>query len=335
MGCRVYWAVVPGCLSHRRLKHFASTIIAGLMLLNTVAAIAAPPPPPPINFEYIKGYIDRVSGATVSGWACAVYHSGSISAHIYVGGQAGSGQYLTAISASNASETAVANACLSSGRNYRFSYTFTSSQRIIHGGKKIYIHGINPFGNGNLLITRSGTFSVPALPPLAPASISAPTSTDKDGSYTVSWAGSTAATYYLLQESKNGGGYVTKYYSSGKAKYFSGQSNATYRYRVRASNSNGSSGWRYSSTFTVLRAPPVPSSISTPTGTDTDGAFTVSWAGASTATAYLLQESRNGGAYATKYSGSGRSKAFSGQTNATYRYRVRASNSSGSSGWRY
>ena len=107
-----------------------------------------------------------------------------------------------------------------------------------------------------------------------------------------------------------------------------GLTNAAYRYRVRAYNSSGWGGYRYSPTFSVLLPAPQPASITTPTATDDNGSYTVSWAASNTATSYLMQESKDGGGYVTKYSGAALSKSFSGQTNATYRYRVRAANAS-------
>lgn len=176
---------------------------------------------------------------------------------------------------------------------------------------------------------------VVSLPPPKPSSITTPSGTDTDGAYMVTWASSTDATSYLLQEQRDGGSWGSKYSGSGTGKSFSGQPNGSYRYRVRASNSSGTSSFRYSDTFSVLLPPTTPASINVPTTTDTDGSYTVSWSSSSTATSYLLQQQKNSGSWVTKYTGAGTSKSFSGQTNGSYRYRVRASNSSGNSSFKY
>ncbi|MEX0941679.1 MAG: FG-GAP-like repeat-containing protein [Pseudomonadales bacterium] len=183
-------------------------------------------------------------------------------------------------------------------------------------------------------LQQNHTVVVSVPPPPMPATITTPTGTDPDGAYTVSWSSSTGATSYLLQEQKNGGSWITKHSAAGLSKAFSGQTNGTYRYRVQAVSAHGASAFKYSVTFSVLLPPPAPATITVPTGTDVDGAYTVSWSASSTATSYLLQEQKNGGSWVTKHSGAGTSKAFAGQTNGSYVYRVRASNSSGASSFK-
>ncbi|WP_150138647.1 phage tail protein [Candidatus Enterovibrio escicola] len=180
----------------------------------------------------------------------------------------------------------------------------------------------------------SNTFNV-LLPPPVPSSIAVPTGTDPDGAYTVSWPAASTATRYQLSQKVNTGAWVSVSDGTSRSKAFSGKGNAKYQYAVRACNSSGCSGYRYSSTFNVLLPPSVPSSITTPTGTDIDGAFTVSWPAVSTATSYQLSQKVNSGAWVNVISGSSRSKAFSGKGNATYQYAVRACNASGCGGYRY
>ena len=180
----------------------------------------------------------------------------------------------------------------------------------------------------------SGSFDV-LLPPGVPVSISAPSGTDTDGSYTVSWASSSTATTYTLLEQKDGGSWVTVAAQSGTSKALSGRGNGNYKYAVKACNASGCSGYRYSGIFDVLLPPDVPGSITVPTSTDTNGAYTISWSGSSTATSYTLREQKNGGSYVTVATQSGTSKALSGRGNGTYKYAVRACNASGCSGYRY
>ncbi|WP_225211997.1 DUF6531 domain-containing protein [Stenotrophomonas lacuserhaii] len=99
----------------------------------------------------------------VEGWACSVGHAGSIDVHAYVGGSAGTGSFAAGGRADLATGPEVANACQSQGQAYRFRLPLDLSTRSAHGGKAIYIHGISPFGQPNLTINNSGTYSVPSI----------------------------------------------------------------------------------------------------------------------------------------------------------------------------
>jgi hypothetical protein len=80
-----------------------------------------------------------------------------------------------------------------------------------------------------------------AIPP-APATITYPAGSST-GQYTINWPSSSGATSYRLERSRNGGGW-TRIYSGANNTYSERVSNGSYRYRVRASNSAGSSGWK-------------------------------------------------------------------------------------------
>ncbi|WP_109124704.1 hypothetical protein [Dyella sp. C11] len=66
---------------------------------------------------------------------------------------------------------------------------------------------------------------------------------------------------------------------------------------------------------------PAPTGISFDTNPN-NGTYTISWAAATGATSYTLQESINGGAWATIYTGNGLSQAESNRDGGTYTYRV-------------
>ncbi len=76
--------------------------------------------------------------------------------------------------------------------------------------------------------------------------------------------------------------------------------------------------------------PPVPGGLTTPVS-DTDGAYSISWSSALTATSYQLQEKKDSGAWATIYNGSARSKAVSGHASGNWYYRVQGCNHMGCS----
>lgn len=64
-----------------------------------------------------------------------------------------------------------------------------------------------------------------------------------------------------------------------------------------------------------------------------NGSYTVSWGAVPGATSYLLQESANGGAWTTVYSGSAASKALSGKAGGSYVYRVEGCVGTTCGGW--
>ena len=118
----------------------------------------------------VRGYVDTVKSGTISGWACDSPNTRSIKVHLYVGGPAGSGKAIKSITANVASTTtkdrkAIAAACGHTGRNgaHRFRWTIPDSVMSAHGGKKIYVHGIDLSGSPNLLLNNSGSFKVPPL----------------------------------------------------------------------------------------------------------------------------------------------------------------------------
>jgi hypothetical protein len=86
-------------------------------------------------------------------------------------------------------------------------------------------------------------------------------------------------------------------------------------------------------TYTPPQPPPVPDSISYPTSSAT-GQYAVSWSASSGAASYQLERSDDaGGTWSQVYSGS--STSYSENIgNGSYRYRVKATNATGSSDWR-
>jgi hypothetical protein len=122
---------------------------------------------PPVDRSVI-GWFSGVShqGANhyLYGWACAKTFPGSIDLHVYVGGPAGGGgTFAFSGPANQPSEPAVAEACTSSGSNYRFWVQIPPSVVQQHMGSPIYVYGISPFGYSNLPLNGSGSFSVPGV----------------------------------------------------------------------------------------------------------------------------------------------------------------------------
>jgi len=115
----------------------------------------------------IRGYIDSVfdggGQVVLSGWGCARGVAQSIWVHVYAGGPAGSGQWVGAGLANQASEWAVLQACGVGYGAYRYNIAVPFGPEVMMqlGGLKVYVHGISPLGGSNRLLSNSGVFSLP------------------------------------------------------------------------------------------------------------------------------------------------------------------------------
>ena len=94
-------------------------------------------------------------------------------------------------------------------------------------------------------------------PPEPPASISYPSSSST-GHYTVSWDASSGAISYQVERSSDGGSIWTQVYSAGSASYSENVTDGSYRYRVKATNTHGTSGWTTGNYDCVVSIPPPP-----------------------------------------------------------------------------
>lgn len=286
---------------------------------------------------HIIGNIDGISidgsgNATVSGWACSTGLNQSIGVEVFVGGASGAGGTRVATATANlASEPAVATACQASGATYRFAVPLSTTVRQQYPGQPIYMYGDSPVGNGNLVLTNSGSFMVPVNEPAGAPTLSVP-GTNGTGSYTVSWSAVTGATSYNLQEQVNGGAWTTVQGSAATSWATSGKSNGSYGYHVQACNSSGCSAWSVTASVTVLLPPPAPASLAVPA--TSSGSVAVSWPASSTATSYTLQHRLGSGGWSTAYSGSGTSTTVAEGTTGSYTYQVQACNGGGCSSWR-
>lgn len=132
----------------------------------------------------INGIKADSSGPYLWGWACDKGYNTSITIHLYVGGPSGTGKAIKSLVASESGEAAINQACQTSGVAHRFKIPLSSDIQRAYAGQPIYIHGIAPSKTGNLLISRSGQFVIPAPPPLPalPAGVPA-TSSSRDACF--------------------------------------------------------------------------------------------------------------------------------------------------------
>jgi len=213
---------------------------------------------------------------------------------------------------------------------------FTAAPNMGYAVDRWYLDGSNVQGGTTFTldnIQTNHTVSVTfGILPSAPASITYPISSST-GQYTVSWASSNAVTSYQLERSSNGGTTWSQVYSGANTSYQENIGNGSYRYRVKATNTLGSSGWTTGTGNCLVTAPPVPPiSISYPTSSST-GQYTVKWSSSSSATSYQLERSSDSGTtWSQVYSGANTSYQEN-IGNGSYRYRVKATNAIGSSNW--
>ena len=212
---------------------------------------------------------------------------------------------------------------------YSGSATSKALSGLGDGSYKYRVQACN--GNGCSGWRTSGTLTV-ALVPAMPASISVPTSSS-NGSVTVSWASSSLATSYTLQQQLNGGSWTQAYSGSATSKALSGLGDGSYKYRVQACNGNGCSGWRTSGTLTVAWIPATPSSITVP-ASSLDATIAVSWSASSHASSYVLYQSFNSGSWSQVYSGSASSRTVTVSASGSYKYEVKACGAGGCSGYK-
>jgi len=165
---------------------------------------------------------------------------------------------------------------------------------------------------------------VPGVPPW----ITAPT-TSSSGSYTITWGTSSGdVKNYILEESKNGGSYVSVGTVTTTSKALSGKGSGSYRYRVKACGFTiGCSSYQTETYDSVVRIKPVTPGTANPTTSTDTNSVTVSWSSVTNATYYNIQRRNNGGSWSTAASNvSGTSKSLSGFSNGNWDFRIQACN---------
>ncbi|OOG43518.1 hypothetical protein [Rhodanobacter sp. C05] len=199
-----------------------------------------------------------------------------------------------------------------------------------HGGQLMYQYapGASQATNfiylGSKLIARNASLQL-----AAPGAVSF-SANPSSSNYTVSWGAVPLATSYVLQESANGGAWVTVYAGSGTSAALSGRAGGSYVYQVQGCSST-CGGWTGSATLGVWPAPPA-----NPAGPGvlTYAPFTVTWTASPGVATYAVQQSFNGGAWTTLASGiTTPSYSVTSAPGGTYTYQVAASNAYGTSGW--
>ncbi|HWX66218.1 MAG TPA: hypothetical protein VNZ27_07260, partial [Rhodanobacter sp.] len=210
---------------------------------------------------------------------------------------------------------------------YNSSGTSTALSGLVDGSYVFHVQACNTYGC-SAWVAGSATLVV-THPPGSTPTLTVPGSSTS-GSYTISWTAVPGTTWYGLAEGVNGawtmvqGGTATSWSTSGRG-------NGTYVYSVTACNAGGCSPGSAQQSVVVLLPPPTPASISVPASSS--GIFTVTWAASATATSYTLQQSANGGGWATVYSNAANGTTLNEAATGSYTLRVQACNSSGCSAY--
>jgi len=170
--------------------------------------------------------------------------------------------------------------------------------------------------------------------PAGVPTLSVPTNSST-GSYTVSWTSVSSATRYTLQEQVNGGSWISVQNSAATSMAISGKTSGSYGYRVEACNANGCGQWSTTKTIAVGVIPAVPAKPTVRASGPTDKpVVTVSWGAVAGATSYTVEITEPGASIGdTFYTGPNTSASSLVFASGTVKFRVKACNATGCSGW--
>ena len=176
------------------------------------------------------------------------------------------------------------------------------------------------------------SFSTPSswvtVLPAAPASISVPSSS-YSASIPVSWAASSIATNYVLEERENGGSWGEAWSGGTTSTTATVSSTGSYQFQIAACGEAGCSGFTSSGNVAVTLPPAAAPSLSGPSASST-GSFTLGWSAVAGASRYQLNQNFNG-TVTVPYNSTGTSWSSSNFGNGTYNYQVFACNVAGCS----
>ncbi|MEZ2416348.1 hypothetical protein [Luteibacter sp. RCC_6_2] len=289
------------------------------------------------SLSKVIGNLDGVANTTAAtailrGWACSTGLAQSIQVEAFVNGGPGVGTSMGTFTANVASEAAVAQACHVGSGSYRFEISLSDAFRVAHSGQSLYVVGKSPNGGADVVLPGSGGAGAVVPPsvsaPGAPASAAA-VAAGNLSSIQVTWTAAANASSYHVQQQVNGGAWQTVTGVSGTAVTISQPPDGVYGFQVQACNANGCSAWTASNSVAIRHVPAAPASLAVP-ATST-GSIAISWSASAYATSYELQESVNGGGFASVYNGGGTSAVIGVGATSSVSFQVRACNANGCS----
>ena len=167
--------------------------------------------------------------------------------------------------------------------------------------------------------------------PSTPTNFKVSENPSADGTYSISWSKpSGVVNTYEWRTRTNSGSWSGVTSQTGLNKSFTKTSQATYRYQVRACRSGGICSGFTSEVSTVVDFPTPPKvgnlTLGDSEGThDTDGRIDLSWYGVSNATKYQIRYGKSGSSKTT-IDNTSTSRSFTGLSNGTWEFEVRACN---------
>ena len=182
------------------------------------------------------------------------------------------------------------------------------------------VRACNPVGCTGF--SASATVTV-IYPPIIAPGLTAPARSGP-GSIGIGWSGVDGANRYTLQESTNGGGWVTLVDAHVASHATPVRGVGSYAYRVAACNGAGCGPWSASATVSVIGAPTIEPVISAP-GLVNVPQYSFSWTVPADSESFVLEESANGGGWTVVYNG-GASSFSASRGKGSYAHRVRACN---------
>ncbi|GLS26424.1 fibronectin type III domain-containing protein [Marinibactrum halimedae] len=169
--------------------------------------------------------------------------------------------------------------------------------------------------------------------PGVPGNITGIVATNHSGASTLQWGASSGnVARYELDQKKNNGNWSSVYRGPNRSQQINGLTDGTYEFRVRACNVYGSStvcsGYRQSSTTTVVVSPAAPEGLSGVGGGSPNishsHTFNLSWSASAGANSYVLSYGNT-----EVYNGPETAYTLSGLADGNYTFRVKACNQYG------
>jgi len=182
----------------------------------------------------------------------------------------------------------------------------------------------------------AGKSCVVTLTCATPASLGVPAA-NTSGSFQVIFGSSNVyGVTYLLEQSRDGGAFVPVYSGTSSVVNIAAASSGVYSFRVKASKTGYSdSGYTAGKSCVVTLTCATPASLGVPAA-NTSGSFQVIFGSSNVyGVTYLLEQSRDGGAFVPVYSGTGSVVNIAAASSGVYSFRVKATKAGyADSGWR-
>lgn len=194
--------------------------------------------------------------------------------------------------------------------------TATYSYRVYFSGNYLLDSG---YSNTKVIVV--------SMVPGAPSSITTSSTQGNNSSFTVNWSiASGSVTSYKLEQQLDGGSWNLMYSGLDTSQTYSGLADGSYKYRVKACNSDGCSSYKTSSTYIVMS--PISSTVSAIHSIRKS--HKIDWAASSGSfDAYQLYRKVNDDNWTLVYEGLDLSTTFTGLADGHYQYWVRACNTEG------